>query len=367
MRRFVIFLNFAFILAISLLATSCHNRNKTTDENEQIALTEETVTAFAQDIVKGIVNGDAETLNKAIDKEHIKQLVCENSIVYSGFDVDGGQEYFDNCLRLGDKAVNAVNSGGDYAFVKYYVKDNQHHIIMREYLDFTVDFTDFIVDTVKGKLMIKDGFQYSAGCNLSKDIESRMLYNLMLQTNPDSDVKFLQEADQLAHTKQYAKSLGILQAHKDALKNYAQFYQLLIADLSQMSGDYTTKLDDFQEEIDIRTILLHKLLYRTFQTNAKSTNTLAEYEENINALIDHTGDDPIYLFLYGYKAENFNRQDAITCYKSVEKAMPLFWDLWERELKCYSLEGDSAAYKTCLEKGKTAFALSDEEIRKMNL
>lgn len=367
MRRFASLLNLVIILAFGLTVTSCHNRTKSNDENQQIALNEETVTAFAKDIIKGIQSGDAEALNKAIDKEYVKQLVCENSIVYSGFDVEGGKEYFENCLRLGDRAVNAVNNGGDYAFVRYYVKDNQHHVIMREYLDFTIDFTDFIVDTVKGKLMLKDGFQYSAGCNLSKDIESRMLYNLMLQTNPESDVKFLQEADQLAHTKQYAKSLNVLKEHKDALKDYTQYYQLLIANLSQLPGNFTAELDTYKEDIDARTLLLHKLLYRTFQLGRKDQQMLAEYEDNINALIDHTGDDPIYLFLYGYKAENINRQDAITCYKSVEKAMPMFWDLWERELRCYQQEGDSASYKACLEKGKSAFALSDEEIRKMNL
>ena len=35
-------------------------------------------------------------------------------------------------------------------------------------------------------------------------------------------------------------------------------------------------------------------------------------------------------------------------------------DRWQQE-------GDIASYKACLEKGKSAFALSDEEIRKMNL
>ena len=59
-----------------------------------------------------------------------------------------------------------------------------------------VNFYDFTVDTSGGKLMIQDGFIFNAGCLLSKSVEGAMLYNLMLQTNPDSEVKWLLQAEE---------------------------------------------------------------------------------------------------------------------------------------------------------------------------
>ena len=350
------------VLTICLLGLiglqSCHHKEKNTPTIEPVALNEQTVTAFARDIADKIVHEHADALNNAFDEEYIRQLVSENSIVYSGFDVDGGKEYFEKCLHIGDQAVKAVSNGGDFTFVKYYAKDQDHHIVFRTYDDFNLNFMDFVVDTVQGVLKIKDGFIYNMGSLLSKNIEYSMLFNLMLQTNPNDEVQWLQKIQEQTLNGQSAKALQILTEHKDGLKEYPLYYQLFIANLYQSSPKtFIAQLDKLKDEVDDRYLLLHKLLY--YVNEGKVTET----ESTINELIPHTGDDPIYLLFYAKScllAKDYQR--ALDCLTTAESALPLLWDLWYSELQCYKGLKDNEGFEQCLQRGKDAYGMSDEEL-----
>lgn len=352
----------ASILLICITLAGCnHKKNK--QEVETVVLDEQTISTFATDIINGLHNGNAAALNDVIDKENIRKLISENSIVYSGLDVDGGQAYFDKCLQLGDQALLAINNGGDYTFVKYYVQNDEHHIIMRSYDNFNLNFQDFIIDTVQGKLKIKDGFIYNLGCNLSESIKYSMLYNLMLQTNPESDVKWLQQAEELTLNGKHAQAISILSEHKDAIKEYPLFYQLWIANQYQSDAThFIAHLNELKNDIDERYFLLHSLLYYF------NEGKLAETEQTINQLIPHSGDDPIYLLFYG-KANYYSKQydDALTIFKTAEKSMPLLWDLWYGELQCLKQLKDDAEYQKCLQKGKEAYGMSEQELQSLKI
>lgn len=341
-----------------LLGQGCHNKNKTEETTAPVELNEQTVTAFARGIAEKIVNEQPDALNNAFDEEHIRQLVSENSIVYSGFDVEGGKEYFDNCLRLGDQAVKAVGNGGDFAFVKYYVDNDEHHIIFRTYDDFNLNFMDFIVDTVHGALKIKDGFIYNMGCLLSRNIEYSMLFNLMLQTNPNDEAQWLQTAQEHTLNGQASKALQILTEHQDALKEYPLYYQLFIANLYHANPKtFIAQLDKLKEDVDGRYLQLHKLLY---YVNEGKT---AETEATVNELIPQTGDDPIYLLFYAKScllAKDYQR--ALDCLTTAESALPLLWDLWYSELQCHKGLKDKEGFDACLQRGKDAYGMSDEEL-----
>ncbi len=341
-----------------LLGQSCHHKNKTEETSAPAELTEQTVTAFAQEIADKIVHEHADALNNAFDEEYIRQLVSENSIVYSGFDVEGGKEYFENCLHLGDQAVKSVSNGGDFAFVRYYVNDQQHHIVFRTYDDFNLNFMDFILDTVNGVLKIKDGFIYNTGSLLSKNIEYSMLFNLMLQTNPDDEVQWLHTAQEQTMDGQSAKALQILTEHRDGLKEYPLYYQLLIANLYQNNPkNFIARLDKLKEDVDERYLQLHKLLY--YVNEGKVTET----ENTINDLIPQTGDDPVFLLFYAKScllAKDYQR--ALDCLTTAESALPLLWDLWYSELQCYKGLKDNEGFDQCLQRGKEAYGMSDEEL-----
>lgn len=352
----------AILLGLILLA-GCHAKDRGTNKQESIDLNKETVCAFAQQIADGIVHGHAEAIDDVFDAKNIQELVSENSIVYSGFDVDGAQPFFDKCLHLGGQFVAAVSNGGDFHFVKHYEKEGEHHIIFRSYDNFNVNFCDFVVDTSDGKMLIEDGFIYNTGCNLSKNIESSMLYNLMLQTNPNDEVQWLMKAENLTKSGNSREALKILTEHKAHLKDYALYYQLYIANLYKDNPkNFISRMEGIQGEIDRRYELLHKLLYYS------NEGMIDETESTINELIPHTGDDPIYLLFYGNaKLQNKQYKDALTCFQTAEGAMPLIWDLWYGELQCYKGLNDLSGFQACLDKGKEAYGLSDEELRQIKI
>lgn len=349
--------------AIAFATVGCHSRKSKADEAATVQLNQETVALFADSIARSVVNGNPNVFNEALDKEGIKQLVSENSIVANGFEVEGGRDFFNKCLLVGNQAVAAVNNGGDFTVSKCYVKDKQYHIVFRTYDDFTVDFADYVVDTVKGKLKLKDAFLFSKGCMLSKDIESQMLFELMVLTNPDAEIHWLKDAVQLSQQKQFAQSLELLKAHKEALKSYPQFNQFYIANLSQISKRFIADLDAMKDEVDERTLLLHKLLYLVNMPSVQAGNaSLAQMEETIDKLIGYCGDDPVFLFLYGVKKMDVDCTEALACFETVKKSMPYVWDLWMSELKCYSSLKDDAGLNDCLKKGTDLYGLSSAEL-----
>ncbi len=344
-----------------MLIYGCHSAKPEETSEEPAVLNEETVISLAKRIEKGILDGKAAALDSLIDKQHIKRVVSENSIVYSGFDVEGGQRYFDDCLKLGSQHVKAVNNGGDFAFVRHYTDEGKHHIVFRTYDNYNLNFSDFIVDTANGKLMIENGFIYNTGSTLSENIEKGMLYNLMLKTDPDGAAQWLQKAEELLKEGKYRESLNLLSTYKNEIKEYPLFYQLYIADLYKTSpAKFINNLDQLKEDADPRYLLLHKLLY--YFNNGK----VKETEETVNELIPYTGDDPVFLLFYA-KANLYAKRysDALSCLEMAEKALPLLWDLWYSELQCFKGLNDESGFQNCLRKGKEAYGMSDEELRQV--
>jgi hypothetical protein len=352
---------FAFIVALFLEAGCNKQKNNVNDPVKEVSLTEESAIGFAKEIEKGILNGRAAAIDSVIDRAHIRQIVSENSIVYSGFDVEGGEQFFEKCLQLGNTMVAAVNNGGDFAFTRYYNDGGVHHIVFRSYDNFVVNFYDFTVDTAGGRMLIQDGFVYNAGCQLSKNVEGAMLYNLMLQTNPDSDVQWLLQAEEQTRANQPSKAIATLKAHKEALRDYPAYYQLLVANLHQSDrAHFAARLDELGDELDKRYLLLHKLLY--FVHEGKVTET----EQCVNELIPHVGDDPVFLFLYGYANLVAKQYDqALQCFVTVDKSMPLIWDLWQCELRCYKALKDNDGFETCLQRGKEAYGMDEKELQEI--
>lgn len=314
-------------------------------------LNEATVSSFASGIANGVLFGNAAAFNDVIDREHIKTLVSENSIVYSGFDVEGGEAYFEHAIQLGDQAVQAVDNGGDFAFVHYYEEGTVHHAVFRLYNNYIVDFYDCVVDTVNGQLMIEDCYVYSLGANLSENVKYNMLYNLLLQTNPDSDVHWLREAEELTKSGKHQEAVKLLEAHKDVLMEYPLFHQLYIVNLYQRNPKtFIAQMNHMKDVIDPRYKLFHELHCYYARGDAAGAEQVA------NELIPYTGDDPIYLFLLGQAYQNSKQYDkAVECYKILDEAMPLFWDLWQSELHCYKTLGDTASYRRCVLRGEEEF------------
>jgi hypothetical protein len=348
------------LVCLVVLATACSSSKK--EAKETVILDENTVTDLALQIEQSVLNGNPDLYNNAFDKEYLKSLIRDNSIVNSSLDADFGQEYFESNFHLGDDAVQIVNNGGDFKFVRYYLNeaDNKHHLVFRTYNDFIVNFFDYIVDTLGDHIVIKDGFTYNTGCNFSDNIREDILLNVLFKTNPEGITALLSNVKELSDKAEHKKAMQLLREHEAELNNLSYYWQLYIANLYHTcpKEHYIDSLRQLEEKgLDIRMLLLHQMM---FYLNEGMTEA---NDSTINQLIEYAGDDPIFLLIFG-KTSFYAKQyeTALACYETAEQYLPPLWDLWYGKLECYEALHDMENFEQCLNSAKKNYGMTDDEL-----
>ncbi|MCQ2272768.1 MAG: hypothetical protein MJZ72_08305 [Bacteroidales bacterium] len=355
---------YLLLLVLITCLLSCNRKN---DDHEisTIILDENSVTAFAEHIEQSLLNGDPELLNKAFDRDYLKSIIRDNSIVNSSLDADFGQEYFDDNFHLGNELCQYIDNGGDVKFVRYYIdnENNAYHIVFRSYHDFILNFYDFQVDTLQDEIVIKDGFVYNTACLFSDNIRENVLLNVLYRTNPEGVTKVLGDLKMLTDEGKAKEAMIELKAHKEELKNLSVYWQFYIVNLFKTSDKYNfiEELDSLRNQgVDERMLLLHKLMFQLNEGRVEAN------ESTINELINHTGDDPIYLLFFGKTLSNAHRyEEAATCYETASEYLPPLWDLWHGTLECYHHLGEKEKFEECLAKGKDNYGMSDDELEEV--
>lgn len=348
-----------FVSLVILLA-ACSSSKK--EAEDAIIADENTVTDFALRIEQSVLNGNPDVYNNAFDKEYLKSLIRDNSIVNSSLDADFGQEYFESNFHTGDEAVQVVDNGGDFKFVRYYMdgKDSSHHIVFRTYNDFILNFIDYKVDTLGGLLAIKDGFIYNTGRQFSDIIRENVLLNVLYKTNPEGTTSTLKHIKELGDEGKYKEAMRQLHQHEAELNELSYFWQLYIANLYQTcpKAQYIDSLNQLKVKgLDQRMLLLHQMLFYLNEGMVEANDSI------INQLIDYAGDDPIFLLIFG-KTNFYAKQydTALGCYETAAEFLPPLWDLWFSKLECYHAMNDSEHFDLCLEEGKKNYGMTDEQL-----
>ena len=351
----------SFVIFLIFFA-SCNHTAKTIEENDPVALTEESAVAFAMQMENSITGFRADTafLNHVFDKRYIKSIISDHSIVYSALDTDFGQQFFNDSFTFGNEALTAVENGGDFRFVRHYEKDGEHHLIMHLYRDFSLKIFDFVLDTAENKIKIKDGFLYDLSDTYSNQIRYNVVYGVLQRTNPEGVISVFMTINQLFKEKKTKEAQKFLKENQALLQEYPvyQYYRI------QNSFDVAPKnhiafLEQLETEgIDKRSVLLHKMHY---YCNTGKPELLLKVIDN---LIDYTGDDPIYLLFYGkscFVAKDY--ETALYCYKNAEAGMPLIWDLWFGKLECYAQLKMEKEFNATLTQGKELYGMSEDELK----
>ena len=347
------------LILFSLMFFSCNTKDKEKQVSDKIVPDSMTVTLFARQIQSSVNDCDPDFYNNAFDKAYIKSLISQNSIVYSSMDTDFGKEFFEKNFKTGNLSVSAVENGGDFRFVRYYKKDGKHHVIFRTYQDFGMKIDDFVVDTIKGELKIKDGFIYNLATSFSNNVCYNVLLEVMNKTNPDGATKNMLDANTLLQNGKSKEAKLLLMKNRELLKEYPYYWQLYIQSIYKSEKSrFVSTLEQLRTDgFDERFIMLHKLLFYS------NSGMVAETEQVANELIVETGDDPIYLLFFG-KANFYagNYQDALFCYNEAEKGMPLIWDLWYGKLECYAKSGDKPNFDKTLKLAESLYKMKTDEI-----
>ena len=346
-----------------LLVGACKSKqNQQENQPEEIILDEVKCSDFALQLEQSILDGNPLVYNNAFDKEYLMSVIRDNSIVNSSLDADFGQAFFESNFHIGDETVALVDNGGDFKFVRYYLnaEDNSHHIVFRTYNDFILNFSDYVVGTDDGKIVIKDGFIYNTGCLFSDNIRENILLNVLYKTNPEGMTKILSNIKRLSNQDKNKEALDMLKEHQEELGELSCYWQLYIANLYKTcpKSNFIDSINSLKDKgLDQRMLLLHQMMFYLNEGMSE------ECENTISQIIEYAGDDPIFLLIFG-KANYYgkNYETALGCYKTADQYLPPLWDLWYGKLECYSAMNDQENFDLCLETAKQNYGMTDEEL-----
>lgn len=352
-----------FSLMILLAATSCKEKKKPeAEEKSTVELNKSSIEAFGAYLENALALNNPEPLNEAFDKAYIKQQISDNSIVYSALDADFGRAFFESNFRQGDKALEVIDQGGDFRFVGYYEKNGEHHIVFRIYQDYNLWIDDYVVDTADGKIKIKDGFSLLNSTTFVNQVRYNMLFDIMNRTHPEGATRNFNLVQELLQKRKGADALKVLEENRLLLAEYPLFTRYYLQSLMQSDPkNYISQLEEMDGKVlDYRSVLLHKFLYNV------NTGNVRQAEETAMKLIEITGDDPIYLFMFG--VANFYAGDyetALYCYENALTGMRMIWDIWHGSLACYHKLKDKENFDALLEKGKELYGLGDNDLEEI--
>ena len=338
--NFIYFLLMAGLLLVA--SPSCKKMKKVS--NNDIAIDSVSVKAFARLLESKVNKGDDTYYASLFDMQYIREQLKSNSVVYSALDAEAGDFFFKNYIQqIGFSTFDAIENGGDFKFVRYYMKDNEHHIVVRTYYDFGLRIDDWIVHACGQDIKIKDGFLYNQSSTLINDLMYYIQYNIMQRSVPDGATYFLFKAQSLLEGGKEKEALKILKEQKESLKGYPQYWQLYVKTLYESDHkQFLNAFEQLSEEalFDERNILLNKMLYFANESNIEETQAVIE------ALIPFTGDDPIYLFFFAKVfADNQEYEAALECFNALEGMTPLLWDIWCEKLDCHYQLNDTESFK----------------------
>jgi len=343
---------------------SCHS-NKTQSIDEMV-LDDVKVKVFGEQLERTTMSGDAKFYNEAFDETFLKELISDNSIVKSSFDSEFGLSFFKAYLNAGNQCRTIVDHGGQYRFVRQYEKDGQHHIVFRKYVDLgDMEIYDYILELKENKVKICGGYLYHNSTALDDDLKYTVLYHVLKQTNPQGEIRFLEEARELLEQGKGAAALALLQQQKTAVSDYPYYKDLYIRALYETDSEsFLNRLAEMVRDsmLDPRAQCLHTLLYCANQGMVDSC------QKAIETLISYSGDDPIYLLFFAHA--NFmakNYQIALDWYNTTEQNMPLIWDVWYGQLACYAQLHNKDMFQKTLEKSQELFGMNVNEMADFKL
>ena len=349
------------VLCMALIGGACKKKQPT---EKPASMTEqqkkEAVATFIKEAEKSVHDGKADFLNNAVDTVALKAAVEKKS---SALDIGAGMEIFYGNCSFGDYLCDIEESGGSFRFDTTYVKNGQHHVVLRTYDgNGNFQFEDLLMGFQNGKAVIKDAFLYSITSCLSDKIASETILNVFMTIDsPTEDARNMITVTALCANGEYQQMWKLLNEQKNQLQQFTSFYKFYTIGLHACSTNFTGDLEALRNDgADERFILYHQLCHAIRTGDAEAAM------QHISKLIDYTGDDPIYWVLYAKVLTNAQRyQEALAAYNTAKQGMDYIWDIWTGELTCYKRLRNTETFNNCLQAGKILYGLSDEEIADM--
>ncbi len=347
MRKHIIFT----IYLLLLVAIFCSCKHKDFSDEEYIA--------FAKNIEKSILDGNATLMNQAFDYNGFCKFVLSD-LHLNKQEWQAAEDMLKGEISPGDTKVEAVKNGGDFMFLKFYRKDNLARAIFRLYYQGGISIEEYELKVVNGEIKIEDVFIVNSGVKWSENyrFEIAVKFNILNEeianTNKLLVAKSYIENDEL----EKADSLLLYLLPQEQTNLYARVLDLKLAtylyDYDEFE-DYAAKFkQDFSDEERIADFfLIHSAL---------SNGLVEETQNNVVSLSEKCGFDPIYYLYISQVFFNVEAYDyALQMLDSAITYMPGVFDLYVEKMDIfYTLKDYQRLTETIFEVDKLFLPMPED-------
>ncbi|MBO4739821.1 MAG: hypothetical protein J5606_09740 [Bacteroidales bacterium] len=330
-----------FIVCLLALTTTFHScKNKDFSDEEYIA--------FAKNIEKSILEGNADIMNQAFDYKNFNKLVLSD-FKLNKQEQEEAETILKNEILPGNLKAEAVKNGGDFMFLKFYRKDKQAFALFRLYYQGGISIEEYELKVVDGAIKIEDVFIVNSGVKWSENyrFEMAVKFNILNEeianTNKLLIAKSYIENDELDK----ADSLLLYLLPQEQNNLYARVLDLKLASLLYNYDEFEEYADKFKQNFTTEERIADFFLIHSSMTNG----LVEETQNNINNLVRQCGFDPIY---YLYMSQVFFNVDAYDfALQTLDSAivyLPGLFDLYVEKMNIYyALEDYQKLTETILE------------------
>jgi len=308
------------LIIISSLLSSCF-------QDREQPVTNEEALAFARQFEKALASKDFTEFDRAISGNAFIKRIAETAGKKMNSDYMNGVREGLRKNGFSKEIARNIGADGSYTFIRHYEKDNKQHVLFRLYSEQGLNYHDFELVKLGGKVEVADIFIYLSGENLSQTIASTMamLLNyakdaktaeLEQQISAMRKIKFLVgENDHAAAKEAYNKLPQKFRDHK--------MFQIMNLQITAQLDheEYKAALDEFEAKYGNDASVQLSLLDAYIMNN--------NYEKLLNAIniMDKSVQDPRLNLYRGIAYKQLNEKEKATqCLEQLYKDEPDFED-----------------------------------------
>jgi thioredoxin-like negative regulator of GroEL len=200
--------------------------------------------------------------------------------------------------KLGTEIVNALGTEGSYRLLRQYEKEGKQHLLFRMYYDNGVNYYDYELIKIQGKVKVADIFIYTTGENMSS-IVGKTIKNMSDNYNV-KDIEAVKRIRKYITQKDYTSAMEAFESLPMTLKKEKIFMLMNIEITNGMDDNerYIVALEEYSRSYPNETNI-PILMIDAYILNKDYSKAL----EAVNSLDNLVGKDP---FLDYYRALLYN-------------------------------------------------------------
>jgi tetratricopeptide (TPR) repeat protein len=346
---------FTGAMFLVLLATSCKTGK----------LVEQPVTAadaktFSQKMEQAIAGKRGSFIDESLNPEVFYNRVVNNAPGEKPLSIKPREfRSMISNMKLGTRIVESVGSDGTFKMFRHYEKSGKQHLLYRMYSDDGINYYDFELTSVKGKVGIADIFVYLSGQPLSETARELIVQVLSVNgkgsefsKDDERKAKKMTEIRQLMQQEKNQEVVDIIDGLPAQWKKIRVFMMLKLVSASRISPEkFESAHTEYKASFPGEEEKMGLMLLDGYIMQKKFDKAI----EGVNGLDRQLGTDPLLDLQRGSLFYQSGQSDsAIWYFERLVRNVPDFGDGYSQLIQVYMLEGKAQKamemYKDCREK-----------------